>query len=38
MLKLRSAQEIEEYVIEEILVQHPQVFLTGQPLENAPKR
>jgi phosphotransferase system enzyme I (PtsI) len=38
MLKLRSAQEIEEYVIEEILVRHPQVFLTGQPVENAPKR
>jgi len=37
-LKLRSAQEIEEYVIEEILVRHPQVFLTGQPVENAPKR
>ena len=32
-LKLRSAQEIEEYVIEEILLRHPQVFLTGQPLE-----
>jgi len=38
MLKLRSAQEIEEYVIDEILVRHPQVFLTGQPVENAPKR
>jgi phosphotransferase system enzyme I (PtsI) len=38
MLKLRNAQEIEEYVIEEILVRHPQVFLTGQPVENAPKR
>lgn len=30
-LKLRSAKEIEEYVVEEILVRHPQVFLTGQP-------
>ena len=28
-MKLRSAQEIEEYVIEEILVRHPQVFLTS---------
>lgn len=37
-LKLRSAQEIEEYVIEEILVRHPQVFLTGQPVENGPKK
>jgi phosphotransferase system enzyme I (PtsI) len=36
-LKLRSAQEIEEYVIEEILVRHPQVFLTGQPVEAKPK-
>jgi phosphotransferase system enzyme I (PtsI) len=38
MLKLRSAREIEEYVIEEILVQHPQVFLTGQPAEGKPKK
>ena len=30
-MKLRSAQEIEEYVIEEILVHHPQVFLGGPP-------
>lgn len=37
-LKLRSAQEIEEYVTEEILLRHPQVFLTGQPLEAAPKK
>jgi phosphotransferase system enzyme I (PtsI) len=37
-LKLRSAQEIEEYVIEEILLRHPQVFLTGQALEAAPKK
>jgi len=37
-LKLRSAQEIEEYVTEEILLRHPQVFLTGQPVEAAPKR
>lgn len=29
-LKLRNAREIEEYVIEEILVKHPEVFLTGQ--------
>ncbi len=36
-LKLRSAQEIEEYVVEEILVHHPQVFLTGQPLDVRPK-
>jgi phosphotransferase system enzyme I (PtsI) len=38
MLKLRSAQEIEEYVIEEILIRHPQVFLTGQPVESGPKK
>jgi len=37
-LKLRSAQEIEEYVTEEILLHHPQVFLTGQALEAAPKK
>jgi len=37
-LKLRSAQQIEEYVVEEILLRHPQVFLTGQPLEAAPKK
>jgi phosphotransferase system enzyme I (PtsI) len=30
-MKLRSAQEIEEYVIEEILVRHPQVFLMSGP-------
>jgi len=29
-LKLRSAQEIEEYVIEEILVRHTEVFLAGK--------
>jgi len=33
MMKLRSAQEIEEYVIEEILVRHPQVFLGSRPFE-----
>jgi phosphotransferase system enzyme I (PtsI) len=38
ILKLRSAQEIEEYVTEEILLRHPQVFLTGQALEAAPKK
>ena len=32
-MKLRSAQEIEEYAIEEILVRHPQVFLTSRPAE-----
>ncbi len=37
-LKLRSAQEIEEYVTEEILLRHPQVFLTGQPPEAGPKK
>ena len=37
-LKLRSAQQIEEYVVEEILVRHPQVFLTGQAFEAAPKK
>ncbi len=38
ILKLRSAQEIEEYVTEEILLRHPQVFLTGQALETGPKK
>lgn len=38
ILKLRSAQEIEEYVTEEILLRHPQVFLTGQALEAGPKK
>jgi phosphotransferase system enzyme I (PtsI) len=37
-LKLRSAQEIEEYVMEEVLLRHPQVFLTGQPVDSAPKK
>jgi phosphoenolpyruvate-protein phosphotransferase (PTS system enzyme I) len=37
-MKLRSAQEIEEYVTEEILLRHPQVFLTGQPAETPPKK
>jgi len=37
-LKLRSAQQIEEYVVEEILLRHPQVFLTGQAFETAPKK
>ena len=37
-LKLRSAQQIEEYVIEEILLRHPQVFLTGQAFEAGPKK
>jgi phosphotransferase system enzyme I (PtsI) len=37
-LKLRSAREIEEYVIEEILLRHPQVFLTGQSLDATPKK
>ncbi len=37
-LKLRSAQQIEEYVVEEILLRHPQVFLTGQAFEAAPKK
>jgi phosphotransferase system enzyme I (PtsI) len=37
-LKLRSAREIEEYVTEEILLRHPQVFLTGLPVEPAPKK
>ncbi len=38
ILKLRSAQDIEEYVTEEILLRHPQVFLTGQALEAGPKK
>jgi phosphotransferase system enzyme I (PtsI) len=37
-MKLRSAQEIEEYVTEEILLHHPQVFLTGQPVDATPKK
>ncbi|RPI99497.1 MAG: phosphoenolpyruvate--protein phosphotransferase [Candidatus Aminicenantes bacterium] len=37
-LKLRSAQQIEEYVIEEILLRHSQVFLTGQAFETSPKK
>jgi phosphotransferase system enzyme I (PtsI) len=37
-MKLRSAQEIEEYITEEILLRHPQVFLTGQPTEAPPKK
>ncbi len=32
-LKLGSAKAVEEYVIEEILVKHPEVFLTGQIAE-----
>jgi phosphotransferase system enzyme I (PtsI) len=32
-MKLGSAQEVEEYVIEEILVKHPQVFLGSRPSE-----
>lgn len=32
-LKLRSAQEIEEYVTEEVLLRHPEVFLTGQAVD-----
>ncbi len=30
-MKLKSAQEIEEYIIEEILFKHPRVFITEQP-------
>jgi len=37
-MKLRSAQEIEEYVTEEILLRHPQVFLTGQPVDTSAKK
>jgi phosphotransferase system enzyme I (PtsI) len=37
-MKLRSAREIEEYATEEILLHHPQVFLTGQPTETPPKK
>ncbi|HDT13119.1 MAG TPA: phosphoenolpyruvate--protein phosphotransferase [Candidatus Aminicenantes bacterium] len=36
ILKLRSAREIEEYVTEEILLRHPQVYLTGHVLEVKP--
>jgi phosphotransferase system enzyme I (PtsI) len=37
-MKLSSAQDIEEYVTEEILLRHPQVFLTGQPAEAPSKK
>lgn len=37
-LKLRSAQEIEEYLIEEIVLRYPSVFLTDRPLEAAARR
>ncbi len=30
-MKLKSAQAVEEYVIEEVLVKYPRVLLTGQP-------
>jgi phosphotransferase system enzyme I (PtsI) len=30
-MKLKSAQAIEEYIIEEVLVRYPRVLLTGQP-------
>jgi phosphotransferase system enzyme I (PtsI) len=35
-MKLKGAQEIEEYVIEEILVKHPQVFLGSRPSDLGP--
>jgi phosphoenolpyruvate-protein phosphotransferase (PTS system enzyme I) len=38
MMKLGNAREVEEYVIEEILVRHPDVFLTGQISETSPKK
>jgi phosphotransferase system enzyme I (PtsI) len=31
-INLKSAQEIEEYVIEKILVRHPRAFLMGQTI------
>jgi phosphotransferase system enzyme I (PtsI) len=37
-MKLKTAQEVEEYVIEEILVKHPGVFLMAKPLEARPSR
>lgn len=30
VMNLKTAQEVEEYIIEEILVRHPNAFLTGQ--------
>jgi phosphotransferase system enzyme I (PtsI) len=36
-MKLKTAQGIEEYVIEEILVRHPEVFLTSRPTEPHPR-
>ena len=29
-LSLKTAQDVEEYLIEQILIKHPKVFLTGQ--------
>ncbi len=29
-MTLKTAQEIEEYIIEKILVKHPNAFLTGK--------
>jgi phosphotransferase system enzyme I (PtsI) len=29
-LSLKTAQDIEEHIIEKILVKHPKAFLTGQ--------
>jgi len=36
-MKLKSAQEIEEYVIEEILVKHPEVFLGARIIDGRTK-
>ncbi len=35
-MKLKTAQEIEEYVIEEVLVKHPDVFLMAKPSDIKP--
>ena len=37
-MKLKTAQEVEEYVIEEVLVKHPDVFLMARPAEVRPAR
>ena len=29
-LSLKTAQDVEEHLIEQILIKHPKVFLTGQ--------
>jgi phosphotransferase system enzyme I (PtsI) len=37
-MKLKTAQDVEEYIIEEVLVKHPDVFLMARPAEIRPSR